>query len=335
MSKINNELLVKLCAASGASGGEGPIRDLLLGEIKDLIDDYKIDAMGNLIAHKAGIQGKSKKIMLAGHMDRIGLMVTYISKEGFLYFSRIGGKSPGFCLGQRFVFPNGTIAIAASERLDNPKDLAFDKMYLDIGAKDEESAKALVKIGDVCVFAADPVISGDVVISPGLDDRVGCFIMIEALKKLKDPQYDMYFVFTSQEEVGLRGARAAAYTIDPDYGLSFDVTISSDTPKAHKLPSKMFGGAAIKLKDASLLCHPIMIGHLEKCAKDAGINYQFEILEHGGTDSGAIHVNKGGVPSGVISVATRYVHSSNEMCALSDIEDCIGLAVKALETGIG
>ena len=328
---MNTDLLRKICAVNGTSGHEGAIKDVILAEIEGLIDDCNIDALGSLIAHK---KGPGKKMMLAGHMDQIGLMVTYISDEGFLYFSRIGGKTPAYCLGQRFIFPNGTIGVAACERLDNMKDLAFDKMYVDIGTKDGEDAKKHVKIGDVCVFANEPVISGDVVISPALDDRVGCFIMIEALKKIKNPAYDMYFVFTSQEEIGCRGAKTAAYALDPDFGLSFDVTISADTPKARKFPSKMYGGAAIKLKDASLLCHPMIIEYLEKCAKDAGIKYQFEILEHGGTDSGSIHVSRGGVPSGVISVATRYIHSGNEMCTLSDIEDSIKLTVKALETAI-
>ena len=328
---VDTDFLMNLCSAYGASGNEEAVTDVILKEIKDLIDDHSIDAMGNLIAHK---KGPGKKMMLAGHMDQIGLMATYISDEGFVHFSRIGGKMPAYCLGQRFVFKNGTIGVAASERLDNPKDLDFDKMYLDIGAKDKDEAVSRVKVGDVAVYAPDPVVTGGVVISPALDDRIGCFIMVEALKKLKNPAFDMYFVFTTQEEVGCRGAKTAAYAIDPDYGLSFDVTISADTPKSRKFPSKMYGGAAIKIKDASLICHPKVIDHLENCAKSADIKYQFEILEAGGTDSGSIHVSRGGVPSGVVSIATRYVHSANEMCALSDIEDCIKLTVKALETAI-
>ena len=326
---LNTELLKKICGVNSVSGHENSVSDVILAEVKNYVDEHSEDALGNLITRK---KGPGKKIMLAGHMDQIGLMVTFISKEGFLYFSRIGGKSPAYCLGQRFVFPNGTIGVAACERLDDMKDLDFTKMYIDIGAKDEEDAKKHVKIGDVCVYCNEPAVSGNVIISPALDDRVGCFIMIEALKKIKNPAYDMYFVFTSQEEIGLRGAKTSAYTIDPDYGLAFDVTFSYDTPKARKFPAKMFDGAAIKLKDSSLLCHPTIINQLEKCAKGAGIKYQFEILEAGGTDSGAIHTSRGGVPSGVVSVATRYIHSGNEMCALSDVQDCIDLTVKFLET---
>jgi len=328
---MNIELLKKLCVVNSASGDETSICETIMQEIKPLVDDITVDPLGNLIAHK---KGPGKKMMLAGHMDQIGLMVTYISDEGFVYYSTIGGNSPIVNMGQRFVFPNGTVAIAYSERLDKPADLAHDKMYLDIGAKDKEEVEKHVKIGDICVFSAEPVTNGDVFISPALDDRLGCFIMIEALKQLKKPAFDLYFVFTSQEEVGLRGARASAYTVDPDYGLAFDVTLSADTPKSRKFPSKMYGGAAIKIKDASVICHPTIVNHLEKCAKDANIKYQFEILEAGGTDSGAIHQTRGGVPSGVISISTRYIHTANEMCAISDVEDCIALTVKALETAI-
>jgi endoglucanase len=329
---MNKEFLVKLCGANGVSGHETAVSDLILSEIKSHIDDHKIDALGNLIAHK---KGPGKKMMLAGHMDQIGLMVTFIEKEGFLRFSPIGGHSPDNVLHQRFVFPNGTYGVVSTERLDDPSKKSLDKLYIDIGVQNEEEAKKYVKIGDVCGFATVPVVNNEVFITPSLDDRIGCFVMVEALKKIKNPAFDLYFVFTTQEEVGLRGARTSAYAIEPDYGLAFDVTISADTPKARKFPSKMHGGAAIKLKDASLLCHPTIIKHLEDCAKTAGIKYQFEILEAGGTDSGAIHTTKGGVPSGVISISSRYIHSANEMCALSDVEDCISLTVKALDTKIG
>ncbi|MCL2201489.1 MAG: M42 family metallopeptidase [Oscillospiraceae bacterium] len=328
---MNLELLKKLCAANGVSGHEESIAALIKDEIKDLTDDCKTDALGNLIAHK---KGPGKKMMLAGHMDQIGLMVSHIDKDGFLRFASIGGNSHHYLMAQRFVFPSGLIGVVSCERLDDPKDMAIDKLYIDIGAKDQEDAMKQVKVGDVCVFATTPVVSGNVFITPALDDRIGCFIMIEALKRLKKQAFDLYFVFTSQEEVGLRGATTAAYSVEPDYGLAFDVTISADTPKIRPLPSKMYGGAAIKLKDRSLLCHPTIIAHLESCAKKSKIKHQYEILEMGGTDSGAIHISRGGVPSGVISIASRHIHTANEMCALSDIEDCIELTVKALETKI-
>ena len=328
---MNIDFLKKLCAASGVSGHEEAAGAMILEEIKGLVDSHSTDAMGNLIARK---KGPGPKMMLAGHVDQIGLMVTHIGEKGYLAVATIGGMSPQVCFAQRFAFPNGTVGVCHSQRLDDPKALSWDKMYLDIGARDRADAEKYVKIGDVCAFAQLPVTNGDAFIAPALDDRIGCFIMIEALKRLKNPAFDLYFAFTSQEEVGLRGARTAAFAIEPDYGLAFDVTMSYDTPKARKMPMKMYGGAAIKLKDSSLLCHPKVIAHLENCAKKDGIKYQFEVLDMGGTDVGAIHVSKGGVPCGAISIASRYIHTPNEMCALSDIEDCIKLTVSALENGI-
>ena len=328
---MNIELLKKICAIKGASGEEGPIAAFILSEIKDYIDGHSVDALGNLIARK---KGNGKKMMLAGHMDQIGMMVTHIDKEGFLWFTNIGGLTPTVIHSCRVRFSNGTAGMVNCERLDDPTKLSLEKMYIDIGATTKEEAEKLVGVGDICVFDSEPVIDEFKVMTPYLDDRIGCYVMIEALKQIKAPAFDLYFVFTVQEEVGLRGAKTAAYAVDPDYGIAFDVTVSADTPKCRKLPQRFDGGACIKIKDASVLCHPLIVKHLERCAKAAGVKHQFEILEAGGTDSGAIHLNKGGVPSGVISVPTRHVHSMNEMARLSDIQDCIDLTVKALETAI-
>jgi len=328
---MNTKLLKKICSIKGASSEEGNIAEFVLNEIKEYIDDYSIDALGNLIAHK---KGSGKKMMLAGHMDQIGMMVTHINKEGFIYFTNVGGLSPTVIHSCRVVFSNGVTGVVNCERLEDPAKITLEKMFIDIGAVTKEEAEKHVKIGDICVYQNDPVVDEHKIMTPYLDDRVGCYVMIEALKKLKKPAFDLYFVFTVQEEVGLRGAKTSAYSIDPDYGISFDVTIAADTPKCRKLPQKFDAGACIKIKDASVLCHPLIIKHMEKCAKAAKVKYQFEILEAGGTDSGAIHLNKGGVPSGVISIPTRYIHSMNEMARLSDISDCIDLTVKVLETAI-
>jgi len=328
---MNVNLLKELCAVYGPSGSENRVADFILNEIKDYVDDCEIDALGNLVAHK---KGPGKKMMLAGHMDQLGLLVIDITKEGFIYFTTIGGNRPANLKTQRVIFGNGTMGAVDCERLEDKQEMTFERMYIDIGAKGREDAEKRVSIGDVAVFAAPPVDDGSVVITPALDDRVGCFIMMEALKQIKNPAFDIYAVFTVQEELGLRGARTSAFSVDPDYGLAFDVTFAYDTPKARKLPSKMFGGAAIKLKDSSLICHPVMIKHMENCAKEAGVKYQYEILEGGGTDSGAIHISRGGVPSGVMSVASRGIHSASEMCAISDVGDCVALTVKILETAI-
>ena len=328
---MNTELLKNICTLKGASSEEGAIAEFIAEQIKDYVDDYKIDTLGNLIAHK---KGNGKKMMLAGHMDQIGMMVTYIDKDGFIHFTNIGGLNPTVIHSARVVFSNGKTGIVHCERLDDPNKMTLDKMYIDIGAVSKEEAEKYVQIGDICVYYQEALVDEHKVMTPYLDDRLGCFIMIEALKKLKDLAFDLYLVFTVQEEVGLRGAKTAVHTVDPDYGISFDVTISADTPKCRKLPQKFDGGACIKIKDMSILCHPRIIKHMEKCAKEGNIKYQFEILEMGGTDSGAIHLHGGGVPSGVISIPTRYIHTMNEMARLSDIQDCIDLTVKVLETAI-
>lgn len=328
---MNIQLLKDLCTIYGPSGSESAVAQFILNDVKAHIDSHDIDALGNLICHK---KGPGKKMMLAGHMDQLGLLITDISKEGFLYFSNIGGHNPADLKNHRVIFQNGTVGMLNCEVLEDKKEMTLDKMFVDIGAKNEEDAKKYVSIGDICVFYAPPIADKNKIISPALDDRVGCFVMMEALKQIKNPAFDLYFVFSVQEELGLRGARTSAYSIDPDYGIAFDVTGSYDIPKARKLPSKMYHGAAIKIKDSSVLCHPLIVKHMENCAKAAGIKYQYEILEAGGTDSGAIHVSRAGVPSGVISIPTRHIHSSSEMCALSDVDECIKLAVSVLETPI-
>jgi len=329
---MNKELLKNICTIKGASSEEGAIAEFIIDQIKDYVDDYKIDTLGNVIAHK---KGEGKKMMLAGHMDQIGLMVTYIDKDGFIYFTNIGGLSPIVIHSARVIFSNGTTGIVSCERMDDPAKMTLDKMYIDIGAISKEEAEKHVGIGDICVYHAETLVDEHKVMTPYLDDRIGCFVMIEALKLLKKPAFDLYFVFTVQEEVGLRGAKTSVYSVDPDYAIAFDVTISADTPKCRKLPQKFDGGACVGIKDMSVICHPIMIKHMEKCAKDNNIKYQLDILDMGGTDAGPMHLHGKGVPTGVLSIPTRYVHSMNEMARISDIQDCIDLTVKMLETAIG
>ncbi|MCL2702133.1 MAG: M42 family metallopeptidase [Defluviitaleaceae bacterium] len=329
---INTAVLKKVCEAFGPSGHECQVREVILEDLKGCYDDYQVDVLGNLIVHK---KGDGPKIMLAGHMDEIGFIVTYIEDEGFIRFSNIGGFDPFMLVSRRVIFANGVQGVIRSERLENFRtELSQSKLYIDIGAPNKEHVEKLVKVGDVAVYSASFYADEYKVMTPALDDRVGCFIMMETLKQLKNPKFDCYFVFTTQEEVGLRGAKTSVYTVDPDYGLAFDVTGAFDTPKALKYSMKMGGGACIKIKDASVICHKAMIDFLTKVAVDNNIKYQYEILDMGGTDTGAIHVHKSGVISGCISVSSRYIHGDAEMCAQSDIEDCINLTVKALETGI-
>lgn len=325
---INRDLLKRLLETFGPSGNEETIREVIRQEIKDYADEIKVDALGNLIAIK---RGNGKKIMVASHMDEIGIMVTNIDENGFLRFTNIGGVSPFTALYQRVMFADGTMGVVGMEKLDEMKDLALNKMFIDIGACSKEEAMKKVNVGDVACFYTPYVQNDDYIMAKALDDRIGCYVTIEALKALKDCPNEVYFVFTVQEEVGLRGAKTAAYGIDPDMGIAIDVTLTGDTPKAKTMDVKMGKGTAIKIKDNSVLAHPTVKNLMIETAKENNIPYQLEILEGGGTDSGAIHLTKSGVPSGVISVPCRYVHSPSEMVSVKDVKSSIELLVKVLE----
>jgi len=327
---MNEKLLKDMCQAYGPAGSENEIRALIEKEIKDYVDEVTTDALGSLIARK---KADGPKMMLAGHMDQIGFMISHIDEKGFLKFVNIGGFSEYSLFNQRVRFQNGTVGVIRSERVENMKaDFSMEKLYIDIAADGKEEAEKKVKVGDTCIYCNETYVDDNIIMTPALDDRIGCYIMVEAAKKLKNPVYDTYFVFTSQEEVGLKGAKTSSYIVDPDIALSFDVTASNDTPNALKLPMNMGGGAAIKIKDASLICSPEVVNFMEKVAKDNNIPHQFEILTMGGTDSGAIQLNKSGVKAGVMSVSSRYIHSDNEMCSVRDVENCVELTVKILET---
>lgn len=321
------DLIKKLTEAFGPSGAEDNIREVIRKEVEPYVDEISVDALGNLIARKKGTGGK--KVILDGHMDEIGLMVTHIDDNGFLRFGNIGGVSPFVALGQRVYFENGTMGVIGSERVDDPKNLKLEKLYIDIGAKDKKDAESKVQVGTSCAFHQTFIDLGDRVVAKAMDDRVACAIIIEVLRRLEKTDNDIYAVFATQEEVGLRGARAAAYGISPDVGIALDVTRTGDTPKGVTMDVALGKGAAIKVKDSSLICHPALKNYMVKIAEEKGIKYQMEVLEAGGTDSGAIQMTKSGIPAGVISIPCRYIHSPGEMVDIGDVEACVQLA-KAL-----
>ena len=324
---FNSKLLKDIVKVYGPSSNETLVREFIKAEIEDYVDEIQVDIMGNLIARK---KGNGKKIMISAHMDQIGLMAIDIDENGFIRFTNIGGISPFNTLSQQVIFENGTIGAVFAEPVDDISKLKLENMYIDIGAKSKEEAEEKVNVGDICIYHSDLVENDNVVFTPYLDDRVGCFIAIEAIKVIKEPKNDLYFVFSVQEEVGLRGAKTAAYSVDPDIGIALDVTAHGDTPKAKRFAIGLHKGAAIKVKDNSLITHPKIRQTLVDLAKNNHIPYQMEVLEFGGTDSGAIHVNKSGVPSGVISIPTRYVHSTVEMASKEDILNCTELLIAFL-----
>jgi tetrahedral aminopeptidase len=309
-------LVKKLTEAYGPSGREEEIRSIIEAEVQGRVDEILTDSLGNLIATR---KGSGKKIMVAAHMDEIGLIVTHVDDKGFLRFAGVGGISPYSLVGQRFVLPGGLVATAGVEKPADLKDLAFNKMYLDIGAKDEKDALRHVNIGDMAVYHASMRAALGMYSGKAMDDRVGCAVLIKALENLQT-ENEIYLVFTVQEELGLRGARTAAYRLNPDIGLAVDVTRVGDTPEAATMAVSLGKGPTVKIKDSSVICHPWVKDRMIRVAEKQEIPYQREVLERGGTDAGAIHISREGVPSGVLSIPCRYIHTAAEMVAQSDVE---------------
>jgi len=318
------ELLARLIEAFGPSGREDAVRAVLGAELQGMGLSAVADPMGNLVAVRPGRAGGAR-ILLAAHMDEIGLIVTHVDANGFARFAAVGGISAQTALGQRVRFADGTVGTIGVERLDDPKDLKLDKLFIDCGGP-----RAAVRTGEMCVMAGGLQADGGRWIGKAMDDRVGCLVLLEAARALRDSPHEVHFAFTVQEEVGLRGARTAGYTADPELALAIDVTATGDTPKARTMDVALGGGAAVKVRDNSLLAHPYVIDWLRGAAERRAIPHQMEVLEYGGTDAGAIHTVRAGVRSGAVSIPCRYVHTPGEMVDAGDVQACVDLLVEAL-----
>lgn len=319
------ELLKKLTLAYGPSGRENNIRQIIEEIAKPYADEIYTDALGNLIVRK---KGNGKKIMVAAHMDEIGVIATVIDDNGFIRFAPVGGLYNKDLSGRRVRFANGVMGVIGTE--EENKDRKILKMYIDIGANDKASCERMVSIGDMAVFYGDFYQNDDCIISKALDNRCGCYVLLKALEKINS-ENDLYFVFTAQEEVGLRGARTSAFSIAPDYALAVDVTDTGDTPNGVKMATKLGKGAAIKIMDRSILCDSFIRSKLAEIASKNNINYQLEIMNDGGTDAGAISLSGSGVKTGGISIPTRYIHSPSEMINKNDLKSAIDLLTLFLE----
>lgn len=317
------EILRKVTQVFGVSGNEEDIREVITAEIKKYIDEIKVDAMGNLIAIK---KGKKRKILFAAHMDEIGVIATFIDDKGFIRFSNMGGVSAYTSLGQRVKFRNGTVgSVDAEEKLEDMKSLKLGKMFIDIGCNSREETEKYVKVGDAANFVGEFVLQGDIAISKAMDNRSGCAVLIDLIKNMPKTENEVYFVFTTQEEVGLRGAKTAAFGMMPDCAIAVDVTLTGDTPESHKREVKLGGGPAIKVKDNAYIAHPTIRRTLEDIAKGNNIPYTLELLDFGGSDPGAIQATGSGIPCGGVSIPCRNVHSPAEMVSLIDMNNCVKL----------
>jgi len=322
--------LQTLNAAFGPAGEEIEIASVIARLARPYVDEITTDTLGNLICHK---KGTGPKVMFAAHMDSIGLIVHYIEKEGFLRAAPLGGVTPADVLYTKVRFQNGVKGIVAVNEGVEAGKVKADNIYIDIGVTSKEEAEELVKVGDRAVYDTQVAALGSCLAGPYLDNRIYCTALLKAMEELSETENDLYFVFTSQEELGLRGAATAAYGIDPVYGIAVDVTISSDIPATkHGCSSEQGKGAAIKVMDSSVICHPRMVKKLEKLAKEQGIPYQMDVIRSGGTDAGAMQKSRAGVYAGGISIPCRYLHTPNEMVRTSDVEACVALIRAFAET---
>ncbi len=326
-------ILKTLCETSAAPGNEGAIAKLIAEEVRPYVDEVYTDALGNLIAHK---KGAGKKLMFAAHMDEIGLVATCYGEKGQVYVAALGGVTPQTALYQRVRFSGGAEGVLVPDgKLDDiGKNLSLQKMYVDMGAKNEEDAKAKVALGETGVFGGCFALQGDCVISKALDNRSGCAALIYGLQQAKRNVNDLYYVFTVSEELGLRGAKAAAVSIAPDYAVALDVTPTGDVSSTNKRAVSLGEGVAVKIMDRSFIAHPIIKDRMVELCEKHSLPHQLEVLEMGGTDAGAIHLTCGGVPSGCISIPVRYVHTPGEMISAKDLQNTGELAKLLIEEGI-
>lgn len=339
--EINVDLLKRICEAPGIPGREEQVREVVVRELEPLVDEIRVDALGNVIATKKGRGGP--RVMLAAHMDEIGFMVRHIDDKGFIRLQNVGGFDARMLAAQRvLVHTRSGDALRGALQPDSKpihvlqpdevKPFKITDYYVDLGLPAEE-VRARVDIGDMVTLDRTLERVGNAVMSKALDDRVSVFIMIEALRALGDHEAEVIAVATTQEEVGLRGAETAAFGVEPDVGVALDVTLAGDIPgfKPEEQVTRLGDGVAIKVFDSSHIPNHKLVRHFRDVAERHGIKYQLEVLSRGGTDAGAMQRARAGVPVITISTPTRYLHTVNEMANVDDIQAAIQLVARYLE----
>lgn len=331
---MNIKLLAEICEAAGAPGHEQKVREIILREVTPLVDKIRIDNMGNVIAFNKGKE--RKKLMIAAHMDEIGFIVTHIDDKGFVYFHTLGGFDPKTLTAQRVIIHGrkdvvgvmGGKPIHLMDASDRQKAPKIKDYFIDTGIPKKELEK-IISVGDTITRERKLIEMGDCINCKSLDNRVSVFILIEMFRRLKKtPPYDIYGVFTVQEEVGIRGANVSSMEINPDFGFGLDTTIAWDTPGSTKQEqvSALGEGACIKVMDSSTVCDYRMVDYMKEIANKKNIKTQLEILPAGGTDTAGIQrMNPGGSIVGAVSIPTRHIHQAIEMVHKEDVKASIEL----------
>ena len=338
------KLMRELCLASGVSGSEDEVADIIERELKDVADTIERDNMGSIIATKKGSK-KAPKVMLAAHMDEIGFLVRFIDDKGFIKFSKIGGIVDSILVNLTVTIHSSVgedvIGVIGSKppHVTKPEErknvIPSDELFIDIGAKDKEDAEKMVAVGDVITFNSLFVeYPNNLIMGKAMDNRAGCYVLIEVLKRI-NTDATVYCVGTVQEEVGLKGARTAAFKLNPDMAIALDVTLSGDHPgiKPEEAPVVIGKGPSIIISDAGgrgILASKSVKEMLIKAGDENDINYQLEVSDGGTTDGSAIQLVREGIPAGVLSVPTRYIHTPVSVCSMDDIESTIELIAAAI-----
>ena len=328
------DIIKRLAEAHGPSGFEDQVRALIQTEIRGLADSTRVTALGSLIAVKQGSGSRNaRRVMLAAHMDEIGLMVTHVDAQGFARVTNIGTVFVQYALGARVRFADGSIGVVNADRQDDAGKLPkLEDVYIDTGALDRASAG--VKVGDAASFSRPFADLGDCLVAKSMDNRIGCAILIEVMRRLKRTPHEVQFVFAVQEETTHAGARTAAYQLNPDLALVVDVTPTGDTPKALSMAVELGKGPAVKVQDSGMTAHTGVKNLMIRRAEENGLAYQLEVLRGGTTDAAEIQLAREGVPSGALSVPCRHVHSPSEMVSTADVLGSVDLLLAILRRPI-
>ncbi|MBL0387966.1 hypothetical protein JJB07_15095 [Tumebacillus sp. ITR2] len=323
------ELLTRLSQACGPWGREDNVRDILQEAVAPYADSVQTDVLGNLIVTKKGTANTGKHLLLVAHMDEEGLLVNHIEDNGYLRIQ--GNLQPAYLVGQRIEFPNGTVGVVHAESANAPGDLTFFGLFVDIGATSAEQAKQWVRLGDIATLSQRVLeLSPDKLVGKAMDNRAGCAAAVEVLKGLGSQPHDVTLVFSTQDGVGNRGIKPAAFGLEPDFGLVLDTVRTGDTPGAGRVEVKLGHGVAVKLMDKNFIVPPRIKNFLLDLAETNGIAHQLEVFPDGSNDAGALLTMRDGVPTGGLSIPVRYSNTISEMVDLRDVEAAAKLALHTL-----
>jgi len=329
------QLLKSLVETYGPSGYEESVRRIIMREVKPLADEVHVDALGNLVARKRPLKSPkgAKKIMLAAHMDEIGVIVSHVDKNGFVRFANIGVVFGRYVPGSRVRFLNGVMGVVGHDNLQDPDTSPpINKMYIDMGANGRKDCP--VKVGDVAAFERSFIEIGDRIVAKSLDGRAGVTVLIETLRAIKSSPNDLYFVFTAQQEIGARGAGGAAFGIEPDIGIAVDVTPTGDTPASMKMSMELGKGPCIRFRDTGMIADARVVDWMIKTAEKSRVPYQREVLLVGSSDAQKIQISRAGSLAGALSIPVRYIHSASEMMDYGDLKNTVKLLTVLLRNKI-